>query len=125
MAQDDTKKNDNQTEQEETRIRGVWVPLHQPRRQEPDDDLGGVWTHIYEYDDGQLEFGRETDPRYTVPIIKNDAGEYCFDRANVVWIDGVLFEEERKRLLDEYDDPRLLLSRIRDLEPVPPEENEI
>lgn len=91
-------------------------PLFDPN--EPPDDLGAIWTHVYEYDDGRLEFGRDTEPRFVVPIILDDAGEYHFDRENVQWIDGILFAEERDKLLDQFDNARELGQRVRDLKPV-------
>lgn len=88
-------------------------PLFDPN--EPPDDLGAVDLHSFEYMDGRLEFGRDTEPRFRVPVILNDAGEYHFDRERVEWIDGILFAEERDRILDLYDEPRFLKTMFTDM----------
>lgn len=88
---------------------------------EPEFDLGAVWSHLYEYDDGRLILGQETEPRFNVPIVKGDDGKLHLDRANVEWIDGVLLQEERDRLLDQYDDPVSLQSMYNGLQPANPD----
>lgn len=57
------------------------------------DNVGASYvpmaTHykLLEFDNGYLLLVRFENPTYSVPIIKDDAGQYHFDRDNIQWLD--------------------------------------
>lgn len=71
---------------------------------EPDVDLGAVWVLYTTYTDDRMVMTRDTPPRFAADVVIDDAGQYHIDRQRVEWFDDVA-EDERERLLDEYDTP--------------------
>lgn len=78
----------------------------------------GVFSHLFEYENGRMSLGRDTKPRFAVPVVRDDNGLLHLDRDNVVWVDPEPTDpKERERLLDEYDDPKDLQRRVNELTP--------
>ena len=71
----------------------------QPQQQ---TDIISVHRHLFEMSDGTLEFGQDTLPKFTAPVLKNKEGKLVLDKNNIKWIDECS-EEEKQEIFEEME----------------------